>query len=209
MNQRNSPDYAVRFGETVDAAMGDHNRAFPFIYSLVQREDDTWEQNKGIDVMDSIGPRILAGGQVDHAIKLDPDYMYKLLWAKFCAYYNAQGTYLWYEPVLAGGNMLLEYDYQTVIGTPLVASLRISISMHGPDGRYLYGGKNLDNMVNQQGDLSPVDPGAIQGYEYGWGQLRTPYLLPREGLIRLQITNTHSVKALYVGGLLYGLKVRI
>jgi len=204
----NDADYAVRFGETVDKGMDGGPVAFPFIYSFVDRESDTYDPTSA-NPLNGIGPLVAAGGVVEHPVRLDADYMYRALWYKYSAYWLSEGTVYWYEPLVAMGNGLLEYDYQAQIGTPLTDSIRISVSFHGPDARYLYGGKNLDNMINLQGDLLGLSPQILQGYEYGFAQLRTPHLLPREGIILFRIENRHAVKNLYVTGLVYGLKVRL
>jgi len=201
--------HSVEYGMSLDYGLG-NNKAFPFMYSFVNFEDDTWEANKATNTMDSIGPLVPAGRTVEHPIRLSPDYNYKMLWLRYCAYHNygGSGTYIWYEPFLAGG-FLEQGDYQTAIGTPLIWSIRVSVSMHGPDGRYLYGGKNLNNMINAQGDLLGPRVTALQGYDFGWGQIRTEYLLPRNGIIKLRIQNLHAIKDLYVAGMIYGMKVRI
>lgn len=204
----NNPDYAVQFGETVDMGRDGGPVAFPFVYSFVNRDNDNWTPNQA-DPTANFGVLVNAGATVDHYVRLDPDYMFRLLWIKYSVYYWTGSTWLWYEPVLAGGNMLLEYDYQSVIGTKLERSVRIGVMAHGPDGRYVYGGKNLENMINGLGDTLGLNLSEIQGYEYGCGQLRTPYLLPREGVLQFHIVNSHSVKNLNVDAAIYGLKVRL
>jgi len=209
----NNSEYSVKFSKSVDMGRGPQ-KAFPFVYAFVNNEDDTWEVNKATNVMDSLGVLVPAGATVDHAIKLDQDFPFKLLWIKYSVYHNygGSGTYIWYEPILAGSSGCMDeaaFDYNYFAGTPLLRSIRISVSMHGPDGRYLYGGFNLDNTFNALGVLQPINPQAIQGYDYGYGQIRTEYLLPTQAIVRLQITNNHAVKDLYVTGILYGMKVRL
>lgn len=206
----NPVDRAVRLGQSVDMGLGPQ-KAFPFIYSFVDSVDDTWDTNKGTDNLDSIGPLVAAGGTIDHPVRLRHDYNFKLLWIKYSAYwYDSQnGIYVWYEPIVGWSGLLEQGDFQTVIGTPLVQSLQISVSAHGPDGRYLYGGQNLENPVNNRGPLLPIQPTTIQGYDFGYGQIRTEYLLPKSAILNFRITNTHSIKALRVAGLIYGMKIRV
>jgi hypothetical protein len=53
----------------------------------------------------------------------------------------------------------------------------------------------------------PLD--VLQGSDFANGQVRTPVLLPREGQVILDITNTHPTYTLVVGGALFGMKVRV
>lgn len=127
---------------------------------------------------------------------------------KFSAYYDLNGTYLWYEPHT--GWFQEQFDYNFAIGTPLIDFIDMSVSFHGPDGRILYGGQSMvftdGGVVNGK---IPLPINSVQGYDFGWGQLRTPYFLPSDAVIQFEITNRHTLKNLVVGGLIHGLKVRL
>lgn len=204
-------NYAVRFGEAVDKGIGPE-KAFPFIYNFVPFENDTWESVKGAATasnLTGIGPLVPSGGTILHPVVLDPDYNFKLLWVKYTAYWldTVNGYYVWYEPIV---NWFQELDYQAFIGTPLVNSLEIKMSAYAPDNRILYGDSSMQTSFSVGGNAqqpAPVD--CLQGYDFGWGQLRTPYIMPREGILMFEITNNHTVKDLYVGAAIYGMKIRI
>jgi len=205
----NSPERAVQFGRSVDMGMGP-NKAFPFVYSLVNRGDDTWEENKSSNTMDSIGPLVPAGRTIERAVRLTEDFNFKLLQARYSVYwYDSQNTqYLWYDPIAGWSGWLEQGDPQTVIGTPLTRYLEISFSVHGPNGRYIYGGSNA-NMWDGRGDLTPMQINSMQGNEYGVQTMRIEAFLPYNAIIKLRITNTHDVKDLYLAAALIGMKVRL
>lgn len=206
----NPADRAVQLGVSVDKGLGPQ-KVFPFMYSLVDSENDTWEENKVTDNLDSIGPLVVSGGTILHPVRMRPDYNFKMLWIKYSAYWfdSQNSEYLWYEPVTGWSGLLEAGDVQTQIGTPLVQSIRVSLSVHGPDGRYIYGGHNQDNAINNLGPLLPVQPTTIQGYDFGWGQIRTEYLVPKSGTLLFRFTNNHAIKDLRIAGLIYGMKIRV
>jgi hypothetical protein len=202
---------AVKFGRAADAGLG-VNKAFPYIYNFVNREDDEWEANKGEGTagnLTGIGPLVPSGQTVQHVIRLDPDFNFKLLWFKYTTYWHdaANSLYFWYDPV-AGWFLEPTGNTQAHIGTPLTRYIRISVSFR-PDSRYLYGGQNLDILTNGQGGLVPINIQSVQGYDFGYGQVRAPYWLPNWGYIVFEITNTHTIKDIVVGGIAFGMKVRV
>jgi hypothetical protein len=203
----NMPEYAIRFGEGVDMGL-EKQRAFPFIYTMVPREEDNWERDKARNNLAGFGPAIPPLTTILHPVKLQQDLPFLLLWMKFSVLYDSMGTYLWYEP--HAGWFQEQFDYNAAIGTPLTDSIDLSVSFQGPDGRYLYGGQSLmftdANVVNWK---IPVPLDNLQGYDFGCGQLRTPYFLPTDALIMFEITNRHTIKTLVLGAAIYGLKVRI
>jgi len=287
MTVRNyNPNYAIQFGEGVDMGL-EPQKVFPFFYPFVNSEDDNWDATKEpgfVGNLSDIGPVVPAGGKVRYAMRLDPDYMWKLLSFKYTVYYpyfretnnfmtgtasiaagsdqlvgvgtlfltelipgdtimlngnlyriesitnNLLATikdadipavaepsgafsqeqwtkYMWYEEPT--GFFLEQGDYQTAIGTPLHRYIRVSVWMATPQNVYLYGGMNLDRQINNHGDVIPVNVQAVQGYEYGFGQLFTDFLLPRQGIVFFDILNTHSIKDLVVGCTARGLKIRV
>lgn len=206
----NSPNNAVRFGESVGMAF-EEQQAFPYFYNFVNSVDDQWESQHLASAAGNIahiGPAVAPLQTVDHPIRLDPDFNFKLLWLKYTAYTLptiAVAEYRWYvQPV---GWFLEQGDFQMAIGTPLIDFLAVSLFFTGPDGRYLYGGHNTDPLINAS--LVPLPITAVQGYDYGIGQLETPYLLPKNGIVMVRITNIHPTFTIYVGGALYGMKVTV
>lgn len=211
MNSINNPNQSIRFGENVERGAENSNFVFPFLYNFVHVEDDLWDQVKGDGTaanLTGIGPTVASGNTIDWNIRIDPDYAYKIKFLRYTAYWldSQNGIYVWYEPITGWDTYP---DYQTHIGTPLVNSIKISLSSLGPNSRYIYGGDNIDRFMNAGGNLQPVRAETLQGYDYGIGQLNTPYLIPKEGLLRFRITNDHSVKDLVVGGAVYGFKIRV
>lgn len=208
----NSPEYAVQFGKGVDMGL-EEQKAFPYIYTMVPAEEDKWEIDKGRDNLSGIGPTVAAGASLRYPVRTRQDYPFLLLWMKFSVYYyDAQnGVYLWYDPVTLPANWFLEpFDYNAAIGTPLINYIDLSVWFEGPDGRYLYGGMSLNQIDQGVVDgMIPLPLDSVQGYDYGYGQLRTPYLLPTEAVIMFNIVNRHTIKNLTVGAAIYGLKVRI
>ena len=210
---RNNPDYAVQFGRSVDMGLGPQ-KAFPFFYNFVPSDKDNWDLVKGggsAANLQGIGPQVGPNATIDHVINLDADSNFTLLSLKYTVYHIpelALAGYRWYD-IIPAGWFQEQFDYQTSYGTPLSRYIEISISFIGPDGRYLYGGQNLDAVTNNRGGLLPLPIEVSQGYDFGYGQLRTPYLLPTNGSVMVKITNTHTVKTLVVGGILQGMKVRI
>lgn len=181
------------------------------MYTFIPKTEDEWDANKGTALgnLVGIGVTVAANSTVQHAIKLDPDFNFKLLWFKYTVYWydSVTGLYMWYVPV-TGWMLPHMNDQNNMIGTPLVRYINISVSFR-PDSRYLYGDQNLDILTNGGTGQSRLQVQSVQGYEYGYGQVRDPYWLPNWGYIVFEITNTHTVKNLVVGGIACGLKVRL
>lgn len=104
--------------------------------------------------------------------------------------------------------MLDTYDYQQAGSIPYLRDIDVSVSFSSPQNQYLYGGANLNPVQNGATATVPLAVKSVQGYDYGWGHLITPMLLPREGVIRLDIHNRSS-EDLIVTGCIGGLKVRL
>lgn len=202
-------NYSLQIGNLVDKGRGP-NKAYSFLYPFVKKSDDTWTPNQtGTVNLAGMGVTVPAGGMEQIAINLSADYHFKLKWFKYSVYwYDSQnGIYVWYEPV--PGWQYEQGDYQTAIGTPLVNSIRVSVFALGSQNNTLYGGENLDGGVNVNWQKLPIDCSVLQGYDYGIGQLYTPYLLAKSGTILFEIRNTHAVKNLTITGMAYGTKMRL
>jgi hypothetical protein len=206
-------DYSIRFGESVDKGL-EPQKAFPFIYPFVQAADDRWEQDKGTMDGNMSGLALLipkatttGPGRRQIPIRLDPDYAYKLLWTKYSAYFIHGSVYEWYDQP---ANWFLEQEQPEMVGgTPLTKFLYVSLSVASSAGIYVYGGHNTDTIRHPNQSTMPISLSAMQGYDFGWAQLRSPYFVARSGLILIDMYNTSTDKDLYVAGLLYGMKVRI
>ncbi len=82
---------AVELG--LDPSMGlEGQDSFPFLYTLVNKEKDTWQPSSGIahlPLLNHLTPNgipIAPGGKVQYPVILDPDYNFKLLSVKYGAY---------------------------------------------------------------------------------------------------------------------------
>lgn len=201
-------DRAVQFGNSVDRGYGP-NKAFPFFYSFVSKQNDGWDLVKGAGTaanLTGIGPTVAAASTAQHTIVLSPDYPFKLLWIKYTAYYHnaVRSEYEWYDRITG---WRLDYgDYQLAVGTPLHRYLRVSLS-YQPDSKYAYGGTRTNSLSTTA--LTPIPLQVLQGYDYGIGQVRNPHLLPTRGHLIFEFTNNHPTKALVVGGTVFGMKVRV
>jgi hypothetical protein len=205
----NSQNFSVRFGESVDKGL-EKQKAFPFVYSFVNSDDDTWEQDKGTPAGNLSGLALLVPAN-DHRsvpIRLDPDCTFKLLWTKYSTYVIDRGVYTWYNAPVAGW-FLEQPNPEMNAATPWTNSIAVSLSVPSNQGVYVYGGANTDPVRNPNRSTMPLALVAMQGADFGFGQLRTPYLLPRAGTVIVEITNVHPTQDIYVAGILYGMKVRV
>ena len=194
--------FAAPLGDNVD--LDPDNKAYPFIYAFLNSDEDTANDGFG-----SLGVTVPVGRTIRHPISLDPDYNFRLLWAKYSVYHelaSPAGQQIWYENIAGWG--LEFWDYQTDIGTPLTRFIDLTLTVNN-DAEQLYGGFNTEASVNLGGALLPIRMKAIQGYDYGMGQLRTPYLIPKDSSVTVEMTNTHPDKELVVNGMLYGVKIRM
>mgnify|MGYP001582430745 CR=1 FL=1 len=201
---------AVRFGENTDCGIVDQNKKFNYIFSLIHREDSITDA----PYTGTIGGytiSIAAGQLVHRMFSMDDDYNFLLWNCQFCAMYKRPGNgYIkdsFENTVYTNTKTLETSDLQTVKGTPYERYLRISMSIHSPTGKYLYGGPDFS--YNKAGSMSPMYVLTLQGDSNGYGQLKTSYLVPKNGVIHLEITNIHPTKTLEVAGYLYGEKVRV
>lgn len=284
LTQNYDPNYAIQWGEGVDKGL-EQQKVFPFWYPFVNLEDDNWDTRKGAGTLGNladIGPVVPAGGKVRKAIRLEPDYMWKLLSFKYTVYrlreraalnpmtgtgsiaagsdqlvgvgtlfttelipgdtielngnqYRIESItnnllaiikdadipavaepsgalarltwnkYQWYDE--PPGFFLEQGDYQTAIGNQFLKHIVVSVWVV-TQNQYLYGGINMDRQINDHGDVIPVNIRAIQGYDFGFGQLFTDFLLPREGMVFFDFVNNHPAYDLVVGCTARGLKIR-
>lgn len=206
-------DYSVQFGTSVDMGMGPQ-KTFPFLYGFIHKRDDTWVPTTDLDDnLNGLGVTVAAGTTVEHPVILDPDYNFKMLYFKYAVYHHdeANGYYEWYEDVPNPLAVVWEYDLfdqQTSYGDPLVRNIDVSLYV-GTSNQYIYGGANNDIRPTSTAALVPLPIETIQGYEYGFGMPKIPYLLPKNGQLIFKITNNHATKSMVVTGLVHGVKVRL
>jgi hypothetical protein len=202
-------DYAVKFGR--DPSLGlEGQRAFPFMYTFVNHSDDKWIPGQGsLANLDSIGPVVPAGSKRQVNVLLDADYNFKLLAIRYSVYaYDGEtGIYYWknvppYNFIPISGGMADEVDW---MGDDLVKYVGVTLSFQGSGSNILYGGPNVGALGGQRVPL-PLD--VIQGFEYGFLTTRTPYLLPRQGIMVFELTNKFSDDVV-VAAAIYGMKIRI
>lgn len=109
----------------------------------------------------------------------------------------------WYRP--GRGMYADDWDSQKYNGEPIYKDLRVSVNFD-PDSRYLYGGMLKTTLA--QG-LTPIPVEVLQGYDYGYGMLKTRYMLPKQGNLVFEITNNNATYDIVVSGMAYGMKVRV
>jgi hypothetical protein len=204
----NSKQFAVQFGKSVDRGREGGCTAFPFMYTFVNRDQDRWDQVKVpgslLDLAD-IGPIIPAGGTAQITVILDADHFYKLLYIKYVAWWAVEGGKLFSQYNVLG------YGLDTVSGNalydPILQRVKVNVLV-GHNGRYLYGNQNDWFSPTERRPVVPVTPNALQGAQDGWGQVRTPYLLPQNGSLRFELWNENTFSVV-VGAMIYGMKVRL
>lgn len=210
---QNYNDVALEFGRPMRGSEKE-NECFTFIYSLVNRDDDQYVDSPpagapDTTVLRNIGPVIASGSHQKWAVRIQNDHPWKFLFIKYSVYaFETVDLVTWYDlpanwPGILDGAY---FDINSPIGTPLERYLSVSFSIHGPNGRYLYGGDNIEAVrVN---DLRPQPVKALQGYDYGEGSVRFENLIAPQSLIQLDFHNSHPTYTLKVCAMLYGLKVR-
>jgi hypothetical protein len=135
------------------------------------------------------------------------------LWTKYTTYVIKTSiifpdSYVWYDAPAAGW-FLEQSNPEMNAATPWTNSIAVSLSVPSNQGVYVYGGANTDPVRTPNRSTMPLALVTMQGADSGFGQLRTPYLLPRAGTVIVEITNVHPTQDIYVAGILYGMKVRV
>jgi len=201
----NSLDRSIRFGEGVDQGL-EYEKVFPFHYSFVNLEDDTWlpDALTLAGNLAGIGPVILPGATVNHHIRLDPDYLFKLHYLQYSVYTIVGAQYQWYDQP---AGFFLQQGNIDVIGTRLIDSLSVTL-LSQTDGKFLYGGSRTDLFSGNAAE-HPYFVGNTQGFLEGLGTVRIDYMFPRSGIVTLKLTNNHPTMTLYTAGVLAGVKVRV
>lgn len=196
----------IDLGDSIDGGQGE-NPVFPFIYAMYNNEDDQWIPSGDTDNnMIGYGPYIAPASSLQWIIKTRTDHPFKMLWTKYSVLYDTTTDYHWYDNEV-GWSGIMEGDYQTVIGTPLLRFLSVAMYV-ASDSRYLQGGRRVDFSKSQE-SMIRVPCSAIQGYEYGYSNVYGEFLVPAGGLIVLDLHNSHATKGLYVSAAIYGMKVRV
>lgn len=201
------------FQRTVDMGFGRENKVFPYIFNFVSRSDDTWEKDKDTDNLEGVGIDVPANSHRDIAVHIGADYAFRILSIRYTAYRRPpvqDNIYRWY--IQPAGFFLEQGDYQSQAGTQLLEYIRVSVFLSN-SSRELYGGQDHHGNFGPVSDAlagnTPVYLTALQGYEYGPGQLKTPYLLPASSTLVFRIFNVNDTYDFHVGGAVHGLKVRV
>jgi hypothetical protein len=209
MHIQKTEDYSVKFGR--DPAMGlEGQKAFPFIYTFVNHSDDQWEPGQaGLANLNNIGPVIPTGSTRQINVLLDADYNFKLLAIKYSVYAYQEDeqrgqVYYWMDAIQnpISGGMMEEVDWP---GDYLTKFVGVTLSFQGSGSNILYGGPDTGALGGQR---VPLHLDVIQGFEYGFLTTRTPYLLPRQGVMVFEITNNKPVDVV-VAAAIYGMKIRV
>lgn len=203
MQRINSPEMALRFSENADGGYFRNNEKYNYLISLIPTADTTHSTSS----MDGFTVPIAPLSSLQRVLRIEEDYNFHLLGAKFSAYYLDRGVFYFYENVIQNTNEALDTkDIQILKGTPYERYLKITLSVTG--NKYIYGGPSFSS--NNAGQYTSISLSTLQGVSAeGYGQIKTPYLVPRQGTITAQIFNTHATKMLKVAGFLYGEKVRV
>lgn len=201
----NSPSYSIEFGQTVDKGT-EEQKLFPYIYNFISTEDEY------ILSSTPAGVAVAANSRVDHPVRMDQDYHYMMLWARYAVFTSGSivsPSQCFTNPAAPANWEYDVFNVQTNAGIPFLRDIAVSISIYGSETRFIYGGFNTD--AHTQGGnvgILPLPIRAVQGYEWGIGQVRTPYFIPRSSVVMVSITNS-SDNDYIVSGMLHGVKVRM
>jgi hypothetical protein len=153
----------------------------------------------------NIAVSVPPGQQVTIPVVMDPDYNFKILGVKYIAYWNnGNGGYDCFENPQTDYNGGLDEDASWP-GKPYYQYINVTLWFNGAGSKVLYGGMN----PSWNGGKQPLPIQNIQGHMYGFCTVRTPYLLPRQGHIMFDVTNSSATKTLQLAALIYGMKVRV
>jgi len=112
--------------------------------------------------------------------------------------------YEWYENI----NPAAAYLENVPLGTSYTGYIQVSLCAEGSGSTVLFGGQNIQAFFNTAARI-PLSVSCMQGYEYGYQALRCEYLLPMQGVLAFEFTNTHPTKDILVCAMLYGMKIRL
>lgn len=205
MHMQKTEDFAVKFGRDPSCGL-EGQKAFPFIYTFVNHSDDPWEPGQaGLTNLNNIGPVIPAGGSKLINVLLDADYNFKLLAIRYTVYAYTRSYYYWFDAqqALISGGMMDGDDWPA---DTLWKYVDVTLSFQGSGSNILYGGPECGALLN--GQRVPLHLDVIQGFDYGFLTTRTPYLLPRQGVMVFELTNRKPVDVV-VGAAIYGMKIRV
>lgn len=217
MHIQQTDDFSVKFGRQPDLGM-EGQKAFPFVYTFVNANDAYWRphttltsQVNAISNLSSLGPVVPANSKINIAVRLDADYNFKLLSIKYSVYgFTASRPsltvpYTWYENINATQSDGMDVDTEK-IGTPLFHYINMTLSFQGSGSQIIYGGDDPGPLYHGR---IPLHIDTVQGYDYGYMVARTPYLLPMQGIMSFDITNSHPTSDLVVCAAIYGMKIRL
>jgi len=196
-------DYSVKFGRDPVHGLEGKN-AFPYFYSLVNHNDVDWTVGATPPDLSTYAILCKAGIVTPHYVRLDPDYNYKLIAIKYATFFNNRGTYEWYENF----NAASLYIQDLPMGSPYTGNIQVSLSVQGSGSQTLFGGQQAGFNLTGVSKI-PLAVECQQGYEYGFQAMRCEYLVPLQGILSFEFTNTHPTNDLYVAAMMYGLKIRL
>lgn len=200
----NSPHRAVRVGET--PFTWGKQKQFPFMYTFLTPLNHKQPEP---------GIRVASNAHTTHHVRTDPDFAFKLLWVKYSAYWkDTSGAYAVYRAFDESKVVsILPGDPAATAGDQLTNHLFVTLQMLSSGARTIVGSKNLQPWRNDtdallENGMVPMCAGAGQGYMYGYGEVRTPYLCPKDGVMQFRLTNDFT-EDLYVNAAIFGLKLRV
>jgi hypothetical protein len=225
-------NYAAKFGQTVDRGMRGVPQAFPYIYNLINQDQDQWEQVKnptslGLN-LSGLGPLVAAGTSVRVPVILDADYNFKLLYLRYTAYGYGDinvspdpfppvpvppppmvNAFFWHEP-LPGMWVDLANTLDSLHDS-ILRNVRVTVAFQ-TNGQNLYGAPWQSQtppppFAGMRNPL-PLPVIAVQGNEFAIEPARLPMLLPANGAIMYEIYNDNAFDVV-VGITAHGMKVRL
>lgn len=196
---------AVKFGQ----ATRYHNvKAFPFWfpfipYPYLETDRDENPPTSGAR-LGLLGHTVAADGIIEIPISMSEDLPYHLLNVKYNAYVQdgvVDTRYTWYVPTALTPQPKNLFQIR-----PLYKYLKVSLIITSIDTEYTYGGDQYDPLTG----LTPrrQEVGSLQGFNSGLGMLRTPWQIPKNGMVTVRVENRYT-ETLIVSGTLFGYKITV
>lgn len=197
------PHKAVYFGKGKDYGTATQ-KAVPYIYNFVDSENDNWntvkDNSASVNNLAGIGPLIKAGKSGVVNIRMGQDYPFKISKMRFEAYKISGGQYIWQE-YTSTVYSLIDAN-RKMLCNPLTRYLDV-LAYSVTDGKLLFGGHNQSN------ELVAMSVSCINSENNINACLGNEYIIPRSGMIKIEIFNTSTTHDIVVGGSVYGWKLRI
>lgn len=164
-----------------------------------------------------IGESIPPGGAHTFLVRLPrDDSVFHMLYVKYTAYYESQGTYYLHHPGPAGD--WKEYWTHAASGTWQINNtfywrtfaeyLNVKLSEGSGPERIIYGDRLRVSPDNNQVNTK-LRAQAIQAQFSGYRVIRTSHLFAKEGVVEITVENKHNIKTLLVNGSIFGYRIYV